>query len=295
MAFIAQSPQSSRQPGAPRRIWHAPISRTCWLWLIVSILLVSLLGIIYLVALKTQLFPGPLNDPLRSFGIIAFLLFLGTAAYSLRRRFARGLPGKVQSWLWMHTWLGCAALLVALLHENFAHVLYDYCSNVNCLTNAYGGTTALLALALLVLVGIAGRLIDLWQTRLIAREASTNGVGIVRALEEQMLELEYTLERLSAGKSEIFKHYFIQALDAYRVAPDPMGLPQAERADFSRAQGSLQTYVYLARSLARQRKARRFIRVWRRVHIILAILAILIITFHATMELLINVFHLVKL
>jgi hypothetical protein len=292
MALATQSPRP-QQPDSSKPIWRAPSSPARWFWLIGAALLVGIIGSIYLVALGTQAFPGPLNDPWRSFGIIAFLLVLITSAYSLRRRFVRGLPGKVQGWLWMHTWLGIAALLIALMHENFTHILYNYCANASCLTNAYGGTPALFALILLVFTGITGRLIDSWQARSIASDASTNGAGIVRAIEEHLLELEYTLERLSAGKSEVFKQYCLLALEQGEAISSPVGLPASEHAGLARAQETLQSYTRLARSLDRQQRARRFIRAWRFLHVTLAILALLIITFHASMELLINVFHVV--
>src|SRR5579872_1341448 len=101
---------------AVRRIWKTPTSGARWLWLALSLLLYALILALYLVAVKTQAFPGPFNEPLLGFGIIAFLLVLSTGAYSLRRRFMRSLPGKAQAWLWMHTWIGLAALLIALLH-----------------------------------------------------------------------------------------------------------------------------------------------------------------------------------
>jgi len=201
------------QKGTSGRIWRTPTSSTWWFWLLLSLLLYAVIFVLYLIAIKTQPFPGPFNDPLRSFGILAFALVLGTASYSLRRRFIRGLPGKAQAWLWMHTWLGITAILIALLHENFTHITHDYCQNMACFTNAYWGTSALFALIFLVVSGIAGRLLDTWQARIIARDASTNGVGITRAIEERMLELEYTIERLSAGKSEPFQQYCMQAMD----------------------------------------------------------------------------------
>jgi len=291
MALATRAPRSQQQPDSSKRIWRAPTAPASWLWLLSATLLVGIIGSIYLIALRTQAFPDPLNDPLRSFGIIAFFLVLATASYSLRRRFARGLPGKVQNWLWMHTWLGIAALIIALFHENFRNVLYAYCANGSCLTSAYGGTPALFSLALLVLSGITGRLIDSWQAQSIASSASTNGVGIVRAIEERLLELEYIIERLSAGKSEVFKQYCLQALEQTRVLPSPSGLSSAEHTDFTRAQETLQSYALLAQSLHHQQRARRLIRAWRRVHIILAILALLIITFHAGMETLTKVLH----
>jgi len=280
---------------AQRRVWKAPITNARWIWLAVSLLLYVSVYAVYLVAIKNQPFPGPLNDPLRSFGILSFLLVLSTAAYSLRRRFARGLPGMARDWLWMHTWIGITALLIAFLHENYAHILHDYCQNAGCLTQSYWGTSALLALLFLVLSGIFGRLLDTWQARVIAREASTNGVGITRALEEQILDLEYTVERLSAGKSEQFKAFCLQALEAPNSLPSKMPtLESGEHVDFQRAYDTLTARASLEQSLQKQKRARLIIRSWRSVHIVLACLALLIILFHGVMELLTNVLHIIK-
>src|SRR6266516_2519005 len=280
---------------AQRRVWKAPTTKAWWIWLAVSLLLYGSVYAVYLIAIKTQPFPGPLNDPLRSFGILAFLLVLATATYSLRRRFARGLPGMARDWLWMHTWIGITAVLIALLHENYTHILHDYCQNVNCLTQSYWGTSALLALIFLVLSGILGRLLDFWQARVIARDASINGVGIARALEEQILELEYTVERLSAGKSEQFKAFCLHAFEAPGSLPSEMPmLEPGEQADFQRAYEILMTRESLAQSLQKQRRARMIIRSWRSVHIVLACLALMIILFHGVMDLLINVLHIIK-
>jgi len=192
----------------------------------------------------------------------------------------------------MHTWVGIAALLIALLHENFTHILNNYCQNLSCFTNAYWGTTALLALAVLVLTGVIGRLLDTWQARTIASDASANGIGIARALEERILELEYEIERLSAGKSEPFKAYCLQALDAGASLNAPMPpLDARETSDFQRAYQTLQSRQQLALSLQRQQRARLIIRVWRYIHITLACLALLVITFHAVMETLTNILH----
>jgi hypothetical protein len=291
MALATQSSASPPQARTSRRFWHAPSSPARWLWLAVALLLCGGIILLYIVALTTQPFPGPFNDPLRSFGIVAFALVLCTASYSLRRRFARSLPGKVQNWLWMHTWLGGATILIALLHENFTHILHNACQNAGCLTNAYGGTSALLALFVLVLSGVAGRLLDRRQARSIARDASSNGAGIVQAIEERLLEQEYTIERLCAGKSEEFKQYCLLSLEHGQVKPSVPALPQHEQADLQRAHRALLAYARLSQSLKRQERARRLMRTWRIVHIVLAVLSLLIITFHATMELLRSVFH----
>jgi hypothetical protein len=278
---------------AQRRVWKAPTTEAWWIWLVASLLLYGSVYALYLVAIKTQPFPGPFNDPLRSFGILAFVLVLASAAYSLRRRFVRGLPGMARDWLWMHTWIGITAVLIAMLHENYTHILHDYCQNASCFTQSYGGTSALFALIFLVLSGIFGRLLDSWQAHAIARDASTNGVGIARALDERILELEYTVERLSAGKSEQFKAFCLQGLEGSGSIPSRMpALEPREQADFQHAYETLVARSSLAQSLQKQERARLMMRAWRSAHIVLACLALLIILFHGVMELLVNVLHL---
>ncbi len=295
MSIATKEASQSPPQRAPRRVWKVPTSKAWWLWLAFCVLLYGGIFAWYLYAIQTQPFPGPFNDPLRFFGIIAFVMVLGTAAYSLRRRFVRNLPGRAQDWLWMHMWVGITAILIALLHENFTHILHDYCQNLSCFTQAYAGTSALFALILLVVSGIIGRLLDVWQVHTIAQDASTNGVGIVQALEERILELEYTVERLCAGRSEPFQQYCMQALDS--VGELPKAVPpvaSGEQAYFQRAYETLAARARLVQSQQRQKRARFIIRTWRSIHMILASLALLVIIFHATMELLTNVLHLVK-
>jgi hypothetical protein len=284
------------KPSSPvqRRVWKAPTTKAWWIWLVTSLLIYGCASAVYFVALKTQPFPGPLDDPLRSLGILAFALVLATASYSLRRRFVRGLPGMARDWLWMHMWIGITAVLIALLHENYAHVLHDYCQNASCFTGSYWGTSALYALILLVCSGIAGRLLDSWQARVIARDASANGVGIARALDERILELEFTVERLCAGKSEPFKAFCLRALEGPgTITGGVPALGAGEQADFQRAHETLLTRASLVQSLHKQDYARLLIRAWRSVHIVLACLALLIILFHGVMELLANVLHII--
>lgn len=278
------------------RLWRTPTSRARWLWLAISAALYIVCLLWYLYAIRTQQFVGPFNDPLRLFGIIAFLLVLVTAAYSLRRRFARGLPGKAQDWLWMHTWLGIAAILIAMLHENFVRLTHNYCANLSCLTTADWGSAALFALIFLVLSGVVGRLLDTWQAHVIAHEASSNGVGIARALEERILELEYTVERLCAGKSAPFKAYCMQTLEGTSKSepPDSSQLAASEHGDFQRASNTLATRAQLVQSLHRQQRARTIIHIWRSIHIVLALLSLLVILYHGVLELLSSVFHVIS-
>jgi hypothetical protein len=287
MAMIKTPPSPSSTP--VRRLWHAPAARTRWLWLLLAVFLSGSIGIWYLYARKTTRFLGPFTDPLRWFGIVAFLLVLATAAYSLRRRFLRGLPGMARDWLQMHIWLGMAALTIAFLHENFLSP--SDCVDIHCITQYEAGTSALIALAVLVVSGIIGRLLDLWEARVIAREASSNRIGISRAVEEHLQELEYTVERLSAGKSPPFKHYCLMALQKASVPESLPTLPPMEGHDFQRAQATLRTYAQLMQSLHRQQRAKIIMRLWRSTHMALATLSLLVIAYHSLIELLKYVLH----
>ncbi|GCE18877.1 hypothetical protein [Dictyobacter kobayashii] len=293
MSVTSKQPQVS-QPRGWRRLWKSPSSQARWFWFVISGLLYAALLAWYYYAFKTQDDPEPFADPLRLFGIIAYVLVLITASYSLRRRFMRGLPGKVQNWLWMHTWLGIITILIAFLHENYARITHDYCRNLSCLTETYWATGALFALIFLVISGISGRLLDVWQTRVIAREASSNGVGIERSIEEQLRKLNYTVGRYSAGKSDEFKRACAEALESQgrTIYPDT-DLAIHERADWQRVQPTLLEHARLERSLNRQKRARRVIQAWRTLHIFLACLALIIISYHSIMELLTNVLHII--
>ncbi|GCE26524.1 hypothetical protein KDA_20080 [Dictyobacter alpinus] len=293
MSVTTKQPQVS-QPRGWRRLWKSPTSRARWFWLTISILAYGGLLGWYYYALRTQDDPEPFADPLRLFGIIAYILVLFTASYSLRRRFIRGLPGKVQSWLWMHTWLGVITILIALLHDNYARVTHDFCNNFSCLTETYWATSALFALIFLVVSGISGRLLDRWQTRVIAREASSNGVGIERSLEERLRTLAYTVERYSAGKSDEFKIACSDMMESRgRSKHSEDEIAAHERADWKRVQPTLQDHARLAHSLQRQRRARNIMQVWRSLHMVLATLALIIISYHGIMELLTNVLHII--
>ncbi|HEU5226287.1 MAG TPA: hypothetical protein VFU49_00640 [Ktedonobacteraceae bacterium] len=298
MSIATRQPQLA-QKRTMRRLWKTPYSKARWLWLISALALYMAIFGWYFYTLKTQQDPEPINDPLRLFGIIAFIMVFSTAAYSLRRRFVRGLPGKVQGWLWMHTWIGIATILVVFMHDNYGRITHDYCTNFACLTDTYWATAALFALIFLVVSGIIGRLLDLWQTHNIAREAGTNGVGIMRALEERVLELEYIVERLCAGKSEPLKQYCLVAIEddaSYRPSQHTAVLASImpiERRDFQQAVETLTERLALVKSLKRQQRAQLIIRVWRSVHIVLACLALLVIAYHGIMELLANVLHVI--
>jgi hypothetical protein len=276
----------SMEQGTIRRIWKTPGSIFNWLFLASALLLTGLVYMIYRYALATQLYPGPYNVPFRQFGIVSFVLVVLVAAYTLRRRFVRGLPGKVQNWLWLHIWFGIISILIAFMHENFLNITHDFLFQASRFTEGFYGTTALYALFLLVLTGVIGRLLDIWQARVIATEASTNGVGITRSIDDRLFELSLAVERLGAGKTVQFKQYCEQALYTKGMQLNllPVLVP-SEVSDFQRAYEILTECARLERSLERQKRARLIILVWRYIHIPVACLAMIAIFYHSIFEL----------
>ena len=283
---LATKPSLQEQRRIVQRIWKTPGSKFNVICLGVSLIVYSSLYFVYLNALKSQPYAGPYSDPLRLFGIVAFCLVLLVAAYTLRRRFVRALPWKVQNWLWLHTWFGVLAILIAFLHENYLNILRDIQFTRMRFTEGQAGTLTLYALLLLVLTGIVGRPLDAWQARAIAQEANSNGAGIIQAVQERLRELELAVERLSAGKSPTFKMFCSEALRANASLPAMLAvLTPKELDDFERVYELLAQRASLARSLQRQKHARLIIRLWRYVHIPLACLALVIISYHSLTEL----------
>ncbi len=291
MSLATKSPLQEQQRTIPR-IWKTPGSKFNLICLGVSLIVYVYIYFEYLNSLKSQPYAGPYSDPLRQFGIVAFCLVLIVAAYTLRRRFVRILPGKVQNWLWLHTWFGVLAILIAFLHENYLNILRDIHFTQMRFTEGQAGTSALYALLLLVISGIAGRLLDARQARVIAKEANSNGVGIIQAVQERLHELELTVERLSAGKSQTFKIFCSVALRSNTSLPAMLPvLTPKELDDFEHVYEVLTQRAYLARSLQHQKRAQLIIRVWRYVHIPLACLALIVITYHSFTELVKMLIH----
>lgn len=286
-----------QQQQQPRRLWKVPTSKAWWLSLAASILLYAMAFAWYWHT-KGYLSKTPGHGSLAILGILTFGIVGLTASYTLRRRFVRVLPGKVQDWLWAHNWLGILAVLIAMLHSNFDHILNDFrfAPRYFFFTNN-GGAAALYALMCLVASGILNRLLYTWQSHVIARDAGSNGVGIAQALEERILELEYTIERLYAGKSAQFKQYCIEAL---RIASGngtfslPM-LPPREQADFQRVQETLTVRANLLQSLQRQKRARLIITRWRVIHITIACLAVAVICIHVSVAIVPGLLYRLKL
>ncbi|GHO42699.1 hypothetical protein [Ktedonospora formicarum] len=270
------------------RMWHTPTSKAALYWFLFAAAYTALFYILYLILLheKGRLFHGPFFDVVFRCGVMSYIMILGVAAYSLRARFFHGLPWKAQNWVWAHIWVGIASVLLALLHGDFRYILHFDCAGMTCVTDKYLALPSLYGLIFLVLSGGIGRLLDAWQTKIIAHDASTNGVGIAKAIPGRLSELEYVIERLNAGKSEAFKVYCERAITSVGLlSADIPELPPQEHADFHTAHTALAEHARLLASLNVQMRARQIFKLWRRVHMVLVPLILLIISFHAIAEL----------
>lgn len=293
---MALPTKSTARQRPARRIWHTPTSKAARYWLLFAVIYCVTFYILYFALFKAPIFTGPWFDRIFRCGVMSYIMILAVAAYTLRTRFLRSLPWKAQNWVWMHMWLGISALLLALLHADFRFVLHGYCSDLSCITAHYWGMPALYSLIFIVVSGAAGRLLDMWQARVIAQDASANGIGITKDIKAHLLELEYLLERYCVGKSAAFKQYCVLALASVSDLPRNIpALPPHEQADFQRAYKTLKDHARLAQSLNKQNQAWLIFRAWRYVHMALVPLAIIIITYHAVVELLTNVLNLVKI
>ncbi len=271
-----------------QRIWHTPTSKAAIYWLIFAAAYSALFYMLYLIVLhaKTRLITGPFFDVVFRCGVMSYIMILAVAAYSLRARFFHGMPWKAQSWVWAHMWVGIASILLALLHADFRYILHFNCNGLSCVTDEYWALPSLYGLIFLVVSGIVGRLLDRQQTQVIAEEASTNGVGIAKAIPGRLVELEYIVERLSAGKSEAFKNYCERALKSVGMLPaDVPAIPPREQADFQSAHAALADHARLVASLQRLNRARKIFKTWRTIHMVLVPLILLIISYHGIAEL----------
>lgn len=296
MATTIKPTTSPTTPRVTRGLWHTPTSKAALFWFLFAFLYCLLFYLLYGVVLKDNLFFGPWYDHVFRVGVMSYIAIIAVAAYSLRTRFLHNMPWKAQNWVWMHIWIGLAAVFLALLHAAYAFVTYWDCApGQNCIIAHFWGMPSLYGLIFIVLSGAVGRLLDMWQTRVISRDASVNGIGIAKAIRPRLVELQYIVERFAAGKSDAFKNYCTAALQSVGQLPaaTPTLAPN-EQPDFQRAYAALQDHARLKASLHTQESARRIFKVWRYIHMVLVPLALIIITYHGVAELLVNVLHVVK-
>lgn len=248
----------------------------------------SLLGLAFAVAVVLAVESGELaqfegfDAILRGYTIPGVTLGLAslvacslTFFYSLRKRTLQEyLPlgrGTLAGWLWGHVYLGVLALVFALAHAGYGTLSAELTS----------GKLLLGALALLVLGGVAWRLIYAVVPASAAREVGNYSHAASRARAEACL---IEIEKIAAGRSPRFRELSAWALERVRGAPELAqalaSLAPEERDAFSDLSRLAATRH---EAIERGRRQTRYLHVLqglRIVHVPLGVAFVLLIPLH---------------
>ncbi len=214
--------------------------------------------------------PGVEKGTVYILGIIALQLILFVMTYSLRKRLARGMPGRLDDWLWAHIYLGLLALFIIALHAEFRF--------------SWGYSTAgVIFLALVIVTGIVGRY---FYTRVPASIATA---------QEKVLsivdEVTKSINDLLVGKSRPFQKIIGSELNI----PSPLSakpdyweelqakgeiVPEEEKEDFKKAVVLIEQKAKLEAQSVSQLKYKPLFRGWLAVHLIVTAGLIVMIPLH---------------
>jgi hypothetical protein len=251
-------------------------------------LLLSSLGLFGVVALVYAVENGDLEQfegfdaNLRGYTVPGVALGIGalgacllTFFYSLRKRTLQEyLPlgrGTLAGWLWGHVYFGVMALVFALAHAGYGTLSAELTS----------GKLLLGALALLVVGGLAWRLIYAIVPASAAREVGNYSHAASRARAEACL---IEIEKIAAGRSPRFRQLTAWVLERLRAAPELAqalaSLPPEERdafAELARLAGTRHEAIERGRRQTRYLHVLQGLRV---VHVPLGVLFVLLIPLH---------------
>jgi hypothetical protein len=203
-------------------------------------------------------------------GVLAVLLILFVMTYSLRKRLARGMPGRLDSWLLAHIYLGLLALFIIALHAEFRFG-WDY------------STFGVIFLALVIVTGIVGRYFYSRVPALIAAEQ-----------EKVLSRLDDIIESandLLVGKSRPFQKIIGSELNT----PAPLSpkseywselrakgeiLPEEEKEDFKKAVALLEERARLEAQSISQLKYKPLFHGWLAAHLLVTAGLIVMVTLH---------------
>jgi len=203
-------------------------------------------------------------------GIISVLIILFVMTYSLRKRLARGMPGRLDNWLWAHIYLGLLVLFIIALHAEF-RLSWDY------------NTIGIIFLVLVIITGIVGRY---FYTR-VPVSIAVEQEKVLSQVEESAKSIKQLLE----GKSRPFQKLIGSELNTPSpISPMPVYwedirakseiLPEEERKDFKKAIDLLEQKAKLEVQSISQLKYKPFFRAWLLAHIFVTVGVIVIIPLH---------------
>jgi hypothetical protein len=214
--------------------------------------------------------PGVEKGTVYLLGIVAILLILFVMTYSLRKRLIKGIPGRLDDWLWAHIYLGILALFIIALHAEFRFG-WDY------------DTGAVIFLALVIITGVAGRY-------LYARLPSSIASEQERVL-SHLEEVKKSINELMAQKSRPFQKIIGSELNTpLPISPKPEYweellekggiLQEEEKGDFKKAVLLLQEKAKLEARSVSQLRYKPLFRGWLIAHLIVTAGLIVLIPLH---------------
>jgi nitrate/TMAO reductase-like tetraheme cytochrome c subunit len=204
------------------------------------------------------------------FGILAVLIILFLLTYSVRKRVARGMPGRLDNWLLGHIYLGLLGLFIVALHAEFRFG-WNF------------STVGVIFFVLVIATGIIGRYFYTILPTSISSEQ--------RDILSQVGEVTKAIRDLLGEKSRAFQKIIGSELDT----PSPLSadpdyweellskieiIPEGEREDFKKAVVLLEEKAKLEAESVGQVKYKPLFSSWLTAHIIVTIGLIIIIPLH---------------
>jgi nitrate/TMAO reductase-like tetraheme cytochrome c subunit len=204
------------------------------------------------------------------FGILAVLIILFLLTYSVRKRVARGMPGRLDNWLLAHIYLGLLGLFMVALHAEFR-----FGWNLS--------TVGVIFFVLVIATGIVGR----YFYAVLPSSISSDQSDILFHVGQVTKQIKDLLNE----KSRAFQKIIGSELDT----PSPLSakpdyweellskveiIPEEEREEFKKAVILLKEKAQLEAESVGQVKYKPLFSSWLAVHMIVTIGLIIIIPFH---------------
>jgi mono/diheme cytochrome c family protein len=206
-------------------------------------------------------------------GVLAVAAAVATFLYTFRkrsRRFQERSRLTMMAWFKAHIWLGLLALGLVI-----AHVLTRPIT-----TNLSTGKLALLALVVLVVSGVAWRIVYRIVPERVAR--GPRNLAVVDT-EQRLEELQVRLDKLTAGRSPMFQSLVrarLQGQPPEALERQAATLPDHERATWVEASKlAYDRQGYLKRE-ERQRRYARLLQRWKLLHVPLAAVFLGLVVVH---------------
>jgi hypothetical protein len=256
-----------------------------WPWLLMALLVAGVLSAVALVVVLQMVDVDPAAGGNNLRGYTGFGIFLGALAilfafltflYSARKRtLQEKMPfGKatMMTWLWVHVYLGLLAMIAATFHGGFGLLGGNPFSS---------GKLLYFVFALLAVTGIFWRFAYRFVPPVAAPKIGNySRTGTLKRAQEQLTEVE----KIAAGKSAQFhgaKDLVVaRAEDLGALQHAAASLPPADRADIEQIQQLAASRNRALRRVVLQEHYVRLLQGWRRVHVPLTLVFVVLLGVH---------------